>query len=288
METNMRISQAATLAIGAAMLASFTGCIADTEQGDGEAEVVGLGEDGSTEVGTAEQAFSSIYAWGYGISGSYQADAMPYSTHTAFLMGVTGSLKTPSGASVGNVWDMNRLYMRSAPGKWIGAGVGAVGGTTGRTFMQRYENRADNDDTVNATELAPTTDPNLRCYITGVYSGGTEDPTHNAYNSQNDWVDIYSNQNKWYLGGHGRVGAWAACRKITERLGGKWIAWSASDATADLGFDEPGKHCFLTGIGGKIRNDSTDKGVRVYFDGGSQKWKLYVSAGNFGRAECNR
>jgi hypothetical protein len=284
----MRICRLTTLAIGATILISANGCTVGTGEDAEDAIVLPIGDHEDTEVGTAEQAFSSIYAWGYGISGSYQADAMPYSTHTAFLMGVTGSLKTPSGASVGNVWDMNRLYMRSAPGKWIGAGVGAVGGTTGRTFMQRYENRADNDDTVNATELAPTTDPNLRCYITGVYSGGTEDPTHNAYNSQNDWVDIYSNQNKWYLGGHGRVGAWAACRKITERLGGKWIAWSASDATADLGFDEPGKHCFLTGIGGKIRNDSTDKGVRVYFDGGSQKWKLYVSAGNFGRAECNR
>lgn len=299
MKTIEAAQRTTRLALGASLTILGTmlgGCVVDTgDEGGGEGDIAGedavFGEHESAEVGTSAQAFSSVYAWGHNISGSFNADVMGWATHTAFMMGVTGNLTSPSGASIGNAQSMNKIYMLTAPGQWLGAGVGAVGGTSGRTSAKKYENRADNNDTAPAAYLAPSTDSKLRCYLTGVYSGSVYDTVpHDAYNGQNDWVDIFKNPNtsKWYLGGHGRVGAWAQCRLVTKHLGSWWIAWSANDAEQDLGFDEDGKHCWLTGIGGKLRGNNLEKGVRVYYDAGSDKWKLFVSAGMFGRAECNR
>ena len=282
----MRISQAATLAIGAAMLASFTGCIADTgEEGDGE--VVGLGEDGSIEVGTAEQAFSGIWAWGYGISGSYQADLLPFSGNTTFLMALNGNLQGSAGATLGAVYpNLWRGYLQSASGHWIGAGWGAVGSTNGVTQMESYTN--DHPTNTNlATELgASSSDGKVRCFLTGMLN----QHSFNQWNSTNDYAEVFEDNGTWYLGGHGRVTAHARCLRVTERLAGtsKTVAWKSVDTTVDLGSDSPGKHCWLTAIGGKFRSDDLAKGVRVFFDGGSLKWKMTVSANNYGRVECNK
>jgi hypothetical protein len=288
-ETNMRISQAATLAIGAAMLASLSGCIADTgEEGEGEGEVVGLGEDGSLEVGTAEQAFSSIYAWGYTVGGTYVADLKPVTTHTPFLMQLTGNIQGSAGvilyASAPNMW---KAEIQSAADHWIGIGLGAVGSVNGRTQPQSYINY-DPDNTNDAVPLGSTSSDGLvRCFLTGILNSSAG---YTQWGSTNDKVEIFAHNGTWYLGGQGRVTAHARCLRVSERLSGttKTVSYPASDTTVELGFDEPGKHCWLTAIGGSFRSDNTSRGVRVFYDGGSLKWKMTVTANKYGRVECNK
>jgi hypothetical protein len=93
--------------------------------------------------------------------------------------------------------------------------------------------------------------------------------------------------NKFQVRSSGRAGGSARCMNVTQVLGSVSWAWAATDETLDLGADEDGKHCYLTGIGGSFRANDYSKGAYIYIRPSDHHWFLKVTANKFGSVECS-
>jgi hypothetical protein len=258
-----------------------TGCIAqtgeDTEEGlDGAQEV---------EVGEASDAFASLGYWSTGqtTAGSWGLGSL---SGVGFMMGLSGNIGNggalPAFAAVADSPSQIVWHHNPTGGRALGSWVGTIAPSSGETAIKNF---ASYGTQVTSDLENKVFGANRRCFITAIRN---ENASHNAFSAVGDALEILDVANKFQFRSSGRAGGSARCMNVTQVLGGASWAWGTSDKTIDLGADEDGKQCYLTGIGGSFRANDYAKGAYIYIRASDNHWVMKVTANKFGSVECSK
>ena len=265
-----------------------TACVA--EYGDETAADAQSSEEGDLQVGEATNAFGSIYFWGAVQNTEGSWDLGPKSSNFAFLQGVSGDLAAPEHSAYVNIYDSgpNVFWQhRPNPGRWLGSQVGLISPYSSKTAVEWAWSQGTTTNTLLTNKVAGT---KHRCMLTSVHNLGPSDwegqPNHNAFGAVGDALEIYETSTQWKIRATGNAAGRARCIKVTQLLSAASWAWGGADKVIEMGTNQAGMQCYLTGIGGSFRTSDTNNGVKVYLRS-DNKWALKVSAGKFGAAECS-
>ncbi|APR79034.1 Hypothetical protein A7982_04381 [Minicystis rosea] len=130
--------------------------------------------------------------------------------------------------------------------------------------------------------------PNRVCGLSSV--------SNSMYSSQNGWessgdsVQVWSDGTNWWIGGQGSAQGTATC--VDKTSGGGLLGLVSNASTPivnsiDHGTRPLGTQCFLSRVGGAFTHGgSTNDGLYVTFDAGSNWWNLEADNGKTAGVTC--
>lgn len=263
MKSRRKISSIQASLYGFGALFCITGCAVEADD-----------DTSDSEIETTEQEFSAGGSWGLSGSGS-QAHLLGSSTGTvSFLMAVGGNMAGTSNLHVFDAGGNAEVHLHGANVLNVVGGIVFPVTATQEAFFTNADNGT------SATMLAPYNGGATRCFLTEISNTST---AHN-FGVASDYVKIFEQGGRWYLGGGGFVRGGARCGNVTTPLGGTEVA---GVGTWDLGPNLAGKSCWLTGVGGAFRTNSATDGVRIRYNPSSLRWQLVITGGHkYAQAEC--
>ncbi len=226
-----------------------------------------------------------------------------HASYSTFLTGLAGNLdkvfdQTVSVSTVNVVSGINQLLVSPDPtyGSFLLQGSAiSVNTVSGRTTPVPAANF--NQFTQTVVNLGLVT-AHRRCFLVEVHNptdrvdcASTLNDTC-GFNRTSDWIQVSNDGTNWKLTANGNSAGSAACVDVTTTLGA--VSWAfGSEQTFNLGADVAGKACFMTGVGGQFRANSSTDGVSIYKDAGvpptvPPTWRMHVSANKFGAVECDQ
>jgi hypothetical protein len=246
------------------------------------------GHQGSEPTRQTSAAFSYYGVWGHGTVGVQDPAndfVIPESgNQTCFLTGVSGVLTTdPAGNSVAEVVQLSdgwHMVTTAPPGDIL-----EITAVCLPTSLNQTE-RTSWGPGYQPTTLAPIT-ANRVCGLVGVWAEDSSSWTSSDCQDVGcgDRIDIWQSGGNWVLGGAGDAAGWAMCVDVDATVGA-WDAYSYPSNTWSL-LSAPnggafGTQCFLTGLGGRFRNNNDwNNGVFVNYGSGwwgsfDGQWSLHL------------
>ncbi len=274
----MKTKLAGAAALRALTLASSFALLSACEPVDESTEAVEEDE----AVGETQQAFT---AWGD--SGTRIAVGGPLNVHIGssngtafFLMAVAGNMNEGSAyvsPGFGPAGDQVHLLLSAAPGRTLRADGGIV-----YPGAMEYGHAFSTLSGTESRRMVSAGSSRRRCFITSVCGANSD-----YFNSADDYIAIQKKPDHldgvgeaWYLTMGGSACGSASCMLVDTP-----DYWAANGpGTYSLGPVDDGKFCYLTGIGGRFRENNASEGVVLRRWYGI--WQLLVSEGHWGAAEC--
>jgi hypothetical protein len=280
-QTGAAALRALTLASSFALLSA---CEPVDESSD-EVEVEVEDED-EEAVGETQQAFS---AWGgsgtrIAVGGDLNVPLGSATGTASFLMAIAGNIEHGSAIVSGGFGpggDQVQLLISAGPGRTFRADAGIV-----YPGAHQYGQAFSTLSGTESRRMVSAGSSRRRCFLTYVCGGGSQ-----FFNSADDYIAIQKKPDHldgigeaWYLTMGGSACGAASCMLVDEpdywAAGGTGVYPLGSEDWSD------GKYCWLTGVGGRFRENNASEGVvlRTWYG----VWQLLVSEGHWGAAECAR
>lgn len=243
-------------------------------------------------LGEARAAFSAAnFAW-FNVTGGSSGTTLhtfnvdPAGTNgISFLYGLVGNLGGtgyPHVSTYKSSDGSTKLAINVAANLTLGAGaVSLIPGRSSFEDVGSYSTTGSNF-TWNLSWLPASA--SRRCFLTTVWSVDVYG-NDSYFQDELDRIEIYKDGSTWKVASRHHAYADFGCISVSQYLGSAGqAAPSFAPAIVNLGPEQPGKICVLTGIGGQFRSNSTTNGVYLRIRNGD--WELVISPGKYGRADC--
>ncbi|WP_246137490.1 MULTISPECIES: hypothetical protein [Myxococcus] len=247
------------------------------EQPTDTAPVAGDESPAQVEQGVA---LGGTYWWGTSTNGFTSTAIGTATNRTCFLSGVQGNLVprvTGSWSGTGTFISGGNwtVYVSQNNSKALSTGIQCLATAANRTAeVSWYQG--------SAAKLLGAATAQRRCFLTSIEASG-------GFNSNSDYVRVWSDGLNWYLGGNlaGDGGGSAVCVDVPENHGGwLWVAGDPGGFTENLAYNPDSVACLLSGIGGHFNTSSYTDGVSIDYNAGTRFWEMTVVNGKRGWGNC--
>jgi hypothetical protein len=249
-------------------------------------------EPGSPEpVDELAQAFTGTMNYSWGDTKYSFAEIGTATNRTCFLSGMTGNLgpffaggQTGVGVIV-NAKGNYQLYVDATSGNPLQAFARCVSSAAGRTAEVTWS-------TGQAAQVLAPVAPGRQCFLTAITTSnqyGGNDPMSYGFKTSADYVRVWRDSARWYVGGvqSGMVWATARCMDVSQNLGNwEWIAGDPDTRKDKLALNPGGMTCLLTGIGGRFNLNDWSDGAFISYDAGINQFYMNTKNGKTGWSTC--